>query len=71
MRRVALALVLGLLISVPAASSRSAFDWKHLKYFSHESQHLLVATDGSWGEPASLRPDTSITPPSPDPSSAA
>ncbi len=48
MRRAALVLVLGLAVSVPAASSLSQAGWKGLKYFDYGSQHLVVATDAAW-----------------------
>src|SRR6187551_335754 len=48
MRRAALVLFLGLVIAVPAASTRSATDWKTLKYFDNVSQQLVVATGVGW-----------------------
>jgi hypothetical protein len=48
MRRGVAALVLGLALGVAAASSNSTANWRNLKYFDYESQHLVVATDGSW-----------------------
>jgi hypothetical protein len=48
MRRGLGVLVVGLAVCVPAASSMSTAGWKSLKYFDYESQHLVVATDGSW-----------------------
>jgi hypothetical protein len=48
MRRISIVLLLGLAIAVPAASSRSAADWKNLKYFDFASQQFIVATNEAW-----------------------
>jgi hypothetical protein len=48
MGRIALFLLLAFAVAVPAASSRSAADWKKLRYFDFASQQLVVATDEEW-----------------------